>query len=620
MSRFYNALYRFCLVAVLILPAHGRAQEGADDPAVRIEKYIQHFTVQPDGSYVQIIEEQRLIMQSRGIKSSAQLYFQFNASLETIDVLDAYTQKPDGRRVQVKKDQIRMQQEPRSFNAPMFQDIQFKAIIFPEVAVQDRVYVKLQRKQHTPLFPGYFQNFTLRGPFPFKEFRVIYDLPAAMKLQGDSAGFRRLEPVTTGDRTQYEWVHIPSKRPRPETGSVSYADYGDRLFVSTFPGYAAFAKAYESGAADKTVPTAKVKALAEKLTAGIADPQEKAKALHEWIRKNIRYVAVYVGPGGVVPHAADTVLDNFYGDCKDHVTLLEAMLTAVGIESTPALINSGNAYRLPAAPALGTINHVITYIPSLDLYLDPTAAQTEFGYLPEAELGKPVVLTKKGKLATTPYRQAGKITTNIKIRIDADGSATFTETEITQGSKAEPSRQFIENIAPNDRAAFVRRLLQRLNLQGNGKLEMGNPSERPDEYRLSMNGRIESLVILPGPSAAPALTSFGAGIWSIVRNLDRENERRLPFVCLNTELAEESVFEFPESMTITKIPTGIELDSKYFYYRSAYALNGNLVSVSRAYRTKLSSPICTQQDFEEMKEANRAMRADLNGQILIGAR
>src|SRR5256885_3736365 len=86
------------------------------------------------------------------------------------------------------------------------------------------------------------------------------------------------------------------------------------------------------------------------------------------------------------------------------------------------------------------------------------------------------------------------------------------------------------------------------------------------------------------------------------------------------KLAEESVFEFPESMTITKIPTGIELDSKYFYYPSAYALNRNLVSPSRAYRTKFSSPICTQQDFEEMKEANRAMRADLNGQILIGAR
>jgi len=217
-SRFYDALYRFCLFAVIVLPTHGRAQEDVGDPGVRIEKHLQHFTVHPDGSYVQIIEEQRLITQNRGIKSSAQQYFQFNASLQNIDVLEAYTQKPDGRRVQVKADQVRLQQEPRSFNAPMFQDIQFKAIIFPEVAVGDRVYVKVQRKQHTPLFPGYFQDFTLRGPFPFKEFRLTYDLPATMKLQGDSAGFRRLEPVTTGDRTQYEWVHIPNKRPRPKQG------------------------------------------------------------------------------------------------------------------------------------------------------------------------------------------------------------------------------------------------------------------------------------------------------------------------------------------------------------------------------------------------------------------
>jgi len=105
-----------------------------------------------------------------------------------------------------------------------------------------------------------------------------------------------------------------------------------------------------------------------------------------------------VGSGGVVPHAADTVLDNFYGDCKDHVTLLEAMLTAVGIESSPALINSGNAYHLPTAPALGTINHVITYIPSLDLYLDPTAAQTEFGYLRRRNWGNRSYLQKRESL------------------------------------------------------------------------------------------------------------------------------------------------------------------------------------------------------------------------------
>ncbi len=69
--------------------------------------------------------------------------------------------------------------------------------------------------------------------------------------------------------------------------------------------------------------------------------------LSDWVRKNIRYVAVYVGAGGVVPHSAQAVLDNRYGDCKDHVALLEALLKAVAIESSPALINAGNAYVLP---------------------------------------------------------------------------------------------------------------------------------------------------------------------------------------------------------------------------------------------------------------------------------
>jgi len=42
-----------------------------------------------------------------------------------------------------------------------------------------------------------------------------------------------------------------------------------------------------------------------------------------------------------VPHDAQSILDNRYGDCKDHVVILEALLEAVGIDSSPALINSG---------------------------------------------------------------------------------------------------------------------------------------------------------------------------------------------------------------------------------------------------------------------------------------
>ncbi|UUZ51062.1 hypothetical protein LP420_16665 [Massilia sp. B-10] len=44
-----------------------------------------------------------------------------------------------------------------------------------------------------------------------------------------------------------------------------------------------------------------------------------------------------------------------------------------GIASTAVLLNNGNTYRLPEVPTMGIFNHVINFIPALDLYLDPTA-------------------------------------------------------------------------------------------------------------------------------------------------------------------------------------------------------------------------------------------------------
>lgn len=169
------------------------------------------------------------------------------------------------------------------------------------------------------------------------------------------------------------------------------------------------------------------------LTANLDTPRAKALALSDWVRKNIRYVAVYVGAGGVVPHAAQAVLDNRYGDCKDHVVLLEALLKAAAIESSPALINLGNAYVLPKVPTLGLLNHVITYVPSLDLYLDSTATPIAAGYLPIQELGKPVLQTQSGERGHTPYHQQSNVNTTLSFKIDGKGAADFTHASTAQG-------------------------------------------------------------------------------------------------------------------------------------------------------------------------------------------
>ena len=88
------------------------------------------------------------------------------------------------------------------------------------------------------------------------------------------------------------------------------------------PTYWLSVRLYHANAAPKAAVTDRIRALALNLTTGLTGEREKARALYDWVSRNIRYVAVTLGSGGYVPHSADEVLANEYGDCKDHVVLL----------------------------------------------------------------------------------------------------------------------------------------------------------------------------------------------------------------------------------------------------------------------------------------------------------
>jgi transglutaminase-like putative cysteine protease len=85
----------------------------------------------------------------------------------------------------------------------------------------------------------------------------------------------------------------------------------------------------------KTEVTPRIQALADDITPGASDRREQAHRIYDWVSEHIRDVAVFLGNGGYEPHDATSILDSGYGDCKDHVVLLQALLKAKGIESIP---------------------------------------------------------------------------------------------------------------------------------------------------------------------------------------------------------------------------------------------------------------------------------------------
>ena len=597
-----------------------QARDTGTDPSLIIEKNAQSYVINLDGSYALTVDDERSIAQERAVGPHSQFYIAYNQTLDQISDVAAYTQKPDGRRIAVGADQIKDQQESVSADAPMFQDTRVKVVVFPDVAVGDRLVLHYVLKRNSALFPGQFEDLSSSRFYQNKQYSLSYDLPAGMKLYSDAVGFNPAPVSSAAGRERYRWEYVAGENERIESESVSYLDYGKRLAVSTFADYGAFARAFQARAQDMANATPQIEQLARQLTAGLPDARSKALALSDWVRKNIRYVGVYIGPGGVVPHPAATVLDNRYGDCKDHASLLEAMLGAVGIDSSGALINGGNVYRLPRTPTLGIFNHMITYVPSLDLYLDSTAESVAAGDLPAQELGKPVLLTKSGRLAKTPAFQIERNKNFLEFQIGKSGNTLFRVAKTTAGAIAEPYRQAIRDTKQADRDMFVERMLTNIGQKGYGVFDPGKLNGTGDEYQVVFAGISENFANLPGPTGISTSTSFWGGIADAVYALVQEKERTQEFICAALDNEEEARFNFAPDVKILALPKKLVLHGADFDYQANYVRKGNSVTVRRHVRFRPDGMVCSPADFTRMRPLiDRAIR-DLKSQIIVQAR
>ncbi|OLS59946.1 DUF3857 domain-containing transglutaminase family protein [Pseudomonas putida] len=601
----------FCLFTLNL----AQAAEDGRDRSVTVEQDARQYRVEADGSYDLRHELVFRIEEERAIKTTAQQSLPYNRTLETLEVVEAYTEKPDGRKVQVSAEQIKEQQQQASADAPMFLDSLVKVVIFPEVAVGDRLVLSYKRHRNTALFPGQFEDTVFPYIYPVKQMSVVYDLPAALALHADAHDFKASSPQAGTGRKVWRWDYQHDAQPRMELGSVSYSDYGQYLAVSTFASYESFAKAYAERSQFEVTPA--IAELAKSLTAKVSDPRAKALVLSDWVRKNVRFVAVYIGAGGVVPHAAETVLNNRYGDCKDHVALLGALLAAVDIHSTPALINLGNAYQLPKVPTLGVINHAITYIPTLDLYLDPTMKGIAAGFLPLPDMDKPVVLIDSGTLARTPKTQPSSVKSRTTFSIAENGEADFSSDSVIEGWGAELNRYGLRNMAPGERDMLVQRILSSYGHSGIGRVEGKKLDKQGHGFQMQISGHLRNLVNLPGPIGVPTLSSFAGGIAQNAQGFISEKVRKQPFLCISSVSEEQARFDFPADVQIIATPKPVSLKTASLDYSAAYRREGNSVVVTRRMDFRNDGSTCTPEQLRDLMPTVEVLIKDLNSQVIV---
>jgi len=614
----YKTLCMLVCVA-LCLPLAASGKDDGTDTSLIIQKAARHFVVQRDGSFTVTDESLIQVNETRGVAAAAQHAYSFNRTLETVEVLEAYNEKPDGRRIAVRPEQITLQQEGQYVGVPMFQDSQVKTVVFPEVAVGDKLYAKARFTRRAGIFPGQFFDTAYPSAYPTRELSQSYDLPADMPLHADADGFTATPASTHDGRTVYRWTYSQDAIARNEIGAVDYVDFGHHLLVSTFDSYAQLGLAYYKGNADAARPGDRVKAQVAVLVKDLRTPRDKALAIANWVRANIRYVATYIGNGGWVPHGAEDVLERHYGDCKDHATLTEAMLGAAGIDSTPVLINAGNVYKLQPV-VVASFNHAIIYVPSLDLYLDSTAEDFDAGELPSTEWDKPVILTKTGQIGHTPVRQGVQRRSRLHMRLAADGSASFDDEFEIEGWGTETTRRMQRRLTQAQKATVVESWLNQIWVKGRGSLDTGDLEHPSQVHAYGVHGTADDWADFPGTIGWPAESGIdpNTSVKAAVLGMSLEATRTQPYLCQDGEFDEDAVIELPAGALVLAQPPDLHIDSPYFHYDAQFHLQAHALSMRRHLRAgKADSRVCTPADFQAMQSDIQKMVRDVRSQFIL---
>jgi hypothetical protein len=285
-------------------------------------------------------------------------------------------------------------------------------------------------------------------------FNAIGDLPA-------------VQPVKTGGDNAIDITRDDLVLPVLPKGAPQRFQIGRLVELSTFAEWSDVAALMAPLYAKAAVLPADGPLAAEvaRIRAASADPKTRAEAALALVQDRIRYVALAMGAGGLVPADPSETWSRRFGDCKGKTVLLMAMLRALGIEADAVVVSTGFGDGLDARlPRVGAFDHVLVRatIAGKVYWLDGTRngdVALDRLTVPAFRWGLPLVARNAAlvRMMPAPFDQPQ---TDLTIRIDARGGlmtpAPVTVERVVRGDAAIIMGAALANLAGDARDRALR--------------------------------------------------------------------------------------------------------------------------------------------------------------------
>ena len=565
------------------------------------------------------------------------IYF---SKVTPLTYLKAWSIPADGKVYEVKDhDSVETQLAGGEF----YDDVKVKVLVIPAADPGSVIGYEYVQKGRPYIFQDVW-DFQERIPV----LRAVYTLqiPDGWKYASHWSNYNEVQPQSSGSN-QYTWqvtdvpeVAIEDDMPpwRAVAGrfDVKYFSPANTLQAQQAGSWHDLGLWYSSLIGARRDSTPEIKSEVATLTAQAKTPLDKIQTLASYIQRQIRYVAIEIGIGGFQPHDAGDVFKNQYGDCKDKVTLLSAMLKDAGIDSYYAVAQIDRGIVQPQFASVISFNHMILAIhlpddvptnalysvvsdPKLGklLFFDPTDEYTPVGYLPDTEQDNDVLLIAPdgGQLihlpvlppATNRLMRVGQFT------LSPAGDLSGKVREVRWGGPAVDSRAQYLQAAPKDRAKlidqFLGTFLDNFQLQSAmaGNLTAYSQSFVLD-YQLAAQSYAKQagdmIILRPrvlGEKGSPDFAPVG---------------RKYPVGFAEATLqTDEFDFTLPPGYKVDELPAPVKVDCGFISYQSQMAVNGNVLRYTRSYQVnKVIVPV---SDLKDLRSALGAIAADERSSVVL---
>ncbi len=582
--------------------------------------------VAPNGLSTKVVQRADRVLTSDGIDSARYTRINYTKGDEQVEVLGVRVYKPDGT---VSEDYDQWRSGGTRKASTTYTDSAYINLRANNVDVGDVVEFRYRISEiANENFRGdYFGDISyVQNTIPVALARYVVQYPKGWHLyfRAPKLQHKRLDntlpdghkPANNVQITGFELHNVPPVHTDP--GEPGYTDVYDYVMVSNKKSYNEIGHWWWNLIKEQLIVDDTIKQKVAELTKGLKTDAEKVRAIHTYVVRNTRYLHVGLGIHGWKPYRTTTCFRNRYGDCKDKASLQKVMLDAAGVPAKMVLVRTrqlGTVDKFPAS--MHIFNHAITYVPSMDLYLDGTAEYNGTTELTPMDQGAQAVIIDDGgnaKMVTLPIDQPKDNMLRQEMTVDLTGDEPVTEAHlVAYGQNAVYYRRSLEDADRRDEI-FEKQLS---NVYPGAKLisatyhNLGN-LEKPVEISFKFKGgRLERTnqnrkFVFPYGAPKDLLSAYA-------KQASRTQDLtiRLPFLNHTT-----MHYRLPVQQGFARVPEDTKIDSKFGSVTINFTKQGNQLDVDVSY--SLAVQRISAKDYPKFRQFVSEMTSALNETIGIG--